>query len=145
MQLPVPLPLSLILTTSVYIFVLVTAIPVEASSELLVPTTLPNPGGTSPPVTYTSALSLRPTPGSDRSAVNESPAGTIAGALVGVMVVVVAAIAVVLLVVLLLRKRQRKRPHEPDTQEKTPENPIYTGSVSHVHGVCMVTARELLI
>ena len=122
-----------------------TAIPVRSSSELLVPTPLPNPGGTPPPVTYTSSLSLRPTPGSDRSPVNESPAGAIAGALVGVMVVVVAAIAVVLLVVLLLRKRQRKRPHEPDTQEKTVENPMFAGSVSHVHGVCMVTARELLI
>ena len=79
------------------------------------------------------------------SPVNESPAGAIAGALVGVMVVVVAATVVVLLVVLLQRKRQRKCPHEPDTQEKAPENPIYAGSVSHVHGVCMVTAHELLI
>ena len=55
------------------------------------------------------------------------------------MVVVVAAIAVVLLVVLLLRKKQRKYPHEPDTQEKTVENPIYAGSVSHVYGVWLVT------
>ena len=47
------------------------------------------------------------------------------------MVVVVAAIAVVLLVVLVLRKRQRKSPHEPDTQEKTVDNAIYAGSVSH--------------
>ena len=144
--------LSLTLTTSVYIFVSVTAIPVphtattsgtaipvRSSSELLVPTTLPNPGGTLPPVTSTSSLSLLPTPGSDRSPVNESPAGAIAGALVGVMVVVVAAIAVVVLVILLLRKRQRKCPHEPDTQEKTLENPIYAGSVSHVYGVWLVT------
>ena len=103
-----------------------TALPVRSSSELLVPTTLPNPGGTPPPVTSTSAP------------VNESPAGAIAGALVGVMVVVVAAIAVVLLVVLLLRKRQRKRPHELDTQEKTVEKPIYTGCVSHVYGVWLL-------
>ena len=66
---------------------------------------------------------------------NESPAGAIAGALVGVMVVVVAAIAVVLLVVLVLK---RKRPHEPDTQEKTVENPIYTGTsiVFHMYMEC---------
>ena len=115
-----------------------TAIPAGSSSELLVPTILPNPGGTPRPVTYTSTLSLRPTPGSDRSPVNESPAGAIAGALVGVMVVVVAAIAVVLLVVLVQRKRQRKLPHEPDTQEKTLENPIYAGCVSHVHGVWLL-------
>ena len=132
----------------VHIFVAGTAIPVKSSSELLVSTTLPNPCGTPPPVIYTSALSLRPTPSSDRSPVNETPAGAIAGALVGVMVVVVVVVAatvVLLLVVLLQRKRQRKHPHEPDTQEKTPENPIYTGSVPHVHGVCMVTACELLV
>ena len=140
MQLPVLLPLSLTLTTSVHIFVSGTAIPVRSSSELLVPTTLPNPGSTPPPVTSTSALSLLPTPGLDRSPVNESPAGAIAGALVGVMVVVVvAAIAVVLLVVLLLRKRQRKRPHEPDTQEKTLENPIYAGCVSCICTWSVVT------
>ena len=69
---------------------------------------------------------------------NESPAGAIAGALVGVMVVVVAALAVVLLVVLLQRKRQRRCPHEPDTQEKTVENPIYAGCVSHVYGVWLL-------
>ena len=62
---------------------------------------------------------------------SESPAGAIAGALVGVMVVVVAAIAVVLLVVLVLRRRQRKSPHAPDTQERTVDNAIYAGSVSH--------------
>ena len=60
-----------------------------------------------------------------------SPAGAIAGALMGVMVVVVAAIAVILLVVLVLRRRQRKGPHEPDTQERTVDNAIYAGSVSH--------------
>ena len=59
-----------------------------------------------------------------------SPAGAIAGALVGVVVVVVAAIAVVLPVVLVLRRRQRKSPHAPDTQERTVDNGIYTGSVS---------------
>ena len=62
---------------------------------------------------------------------SESPAGTIAGALVGVMVVVVAAIAVVLLVVLVLRRRQRKSPHAPDTRERTVDNAIYAGSVSN--------------
>ena len=61
---------------------------------------------------------------------SESPVGAIAGALVEVMVVVVAAIVVVLLVVLVLRRRQRKSSHEPDTQEKTVDNPIYAGSVS---------------
>ena len=61
---------------------------------------------------------------------SESPAGAIAGALVGVMVVV-AAITVLLLVVLVLRRRQRKIPHEPDTQERTVDNAIYAGSVSH--------------
>ena len=73
----------------------------------------------------TPALSLLPTPGSDRSSV---PAGAIAGALVVVMVVVVAAIVVVLLVVLVLRRRQRKSPHAPDTQERTVDNTIYTGN-----------------
>ena len=65
---------------------------------------------------------------------SESPAGAIAGALVGVMVVVVvvvAAIVMVLLVVLVLRRRQRKSLHEPDTQERTVDNAIYAGSVSH--------------
>ena len=76
----------------------------------------------------TDTLSPVLTPGSD---VSESPAGAIAGALVGVMVVVVAAIAVVLLVVLVVRRRQRKSPHEPDTQERTVDNAIYAGSVSH--------------
>ena len=70
---------------------------------------------------------------------SESPAGAIAGALAGVMVmVVVAAIAVVLLVVLVLRRRQRKSPREPDYQERTVDNPIYAGSVSHVHGVWLL-------
>ena len=81
---------------------------------------LPNPDTLSPVVTQ----------GSDRSPVSESPAGAIAGALVGVMVVVVAAIAVVLLVVLMLRRRQKKSPHAPYTQERTVDNPIYAGSVS---------------
>ena len=66
---------------------------------------------------------------------SDSPAGAIAGALVGVVVVVVGAIAVVLLVVLVLRRKQRKNPREPDYQEKTVDNPIYAGSVPHVHGV----------
>ena len=74
---------------------------------------------------------LPATPGSDCSFKSESPAGTIAGALVGVMMVVVAAIAVVLLVVLVLRRRQRKSPHAPDTQERSVDNAIYAGSVSH--------------
>ena len=69
---------------------------------------------------------------------SESPAGAIAGALAGVMVVVVGAIAVVLLVVLVLRRRQRKSPREPDYQERTVDNPIYAGSVSHVHGVWLL-------
>ena len=58
----------------------------------------------------------------------EVPVGAIAGALVGVMVV--AAIAVVLLVVLVLRRRQRKIPQEVDSQERSLNNPTYTGSVS---------------
>ena len=62
---------------------------------------------------------------------SESPAGTIAGALVGVMAVVVAAIAVVLLVILVLRRRQKKSPHKSDSQERAVDNPIYAGSVSH--------------
>ena len=63
---------------------------------------------------------------------SESPAGAIAGALVGVMVVVVvAAITVLLLVLLVLRRRQRKSSHAPDTQERTVDNAIYAGSVSH--------------
>ena len=57
-----------------------------------------------------------------------SPAGAIAGALVGVMVVVVAAIGVVLLVVLVLRRRQRKNSHEVDSYERNLDNPIYAGS-----------------
>ena len=69
---------------------------------------------------------------------NESPAGAIAGAPVGVMVVVVGAVAVVLLVVLVRRRRQRKSPREPDYQERTVDNPIYAGSVSHVHGVWLL-------
>ena len=81
-----------------------------------------------PPVTYTPELSLLPTPDSDRSPVNGSPAGAIAGALVGVMVVVVAAVAVVLLVVLVLRRRQRKSPQSPDLQERTVDNAIYAGN-----------------
>ena len=104
--------------------------PVRSSTGLLVPTMLPNPGSTPPPVTFTPALSLLPTPGSDRSPVSGSPAGAIAGALVGVVVVVVAAIAVVLLVVLVLRRRQRKSPRAPSTQERAVDNPIYAGSVS---------------
>ena len=59
----------------------------------------------------------------------EVPVGAIAGALVGVMVVV-AAIAVVLLVVLVLRRRQRKIPQEVGSQERSLNNPTYTGSVS---------------
>ena len=82
---------------------------------------LPNPD-TLPPVV---------TPVSDVSPVSESPARAIAGALVGVMVVVVAAIVVVLLVVLVVRRRQRKSPHAPDTQDRTVDNPVYEGSVSH--------------
>ena len=42
-----------------------------------------------PSVTYAAALSLLPTPGSDDFFKNDSPAGAIAGALVGVMVIVV--------------------------------------------------------
>ena len=88
----------------------------------------------------TDTLSPVVTPGPD---VSESPAGAIAGAIAGalvgvmVVVVVVAAIVVVLLVVLVLRKRQRKSPHAPDTQERTVDNAIYAGSVSHncIHGV----------
>ena len=95
----------------------------------------PNQRGTPPSVTYTAALSLLPTPGSDDFLKNDSPAGAIAGALVGVMVLVVAAVAVVVLVVLALRRRQRKPLHEPETQERTVDNPIYAGSISDVHGV----------
>ena len=62
---------------------------------------------------------------------SEIPVGAIAGALVGVMVVVVAALAVVLLVVLVLRRRQKKIPHEVDSQERTLDNPTYTGIVFH--------------
>ena len=80
---------------------------------------LPNPDTLPPVVTQ-------------RSPVSESPAGAIAGALVmAVMVVMVAAIVVVLLVVLVVRRRQRKSPHAPDTQERTVDNPVYEGSVSH--------------
>ena len=99
---------------------------------------LPNPRGTPPSVTYTTALSLLPTPGSDDFFMNDSPAGAIAGALVGVMVVVVAAVAVVVLVVLALRRRQRKSLCEPDIQGRTVDNPIYAGSVSDVHGVWLL-------
>ena len=60
----------------------------------------------------------------------EVPVGTIAGALVGVMVMVVAILAVVLLVVLVLRRRQRKIPQEVDSQERSLNNPTYTGSDS---------------
>ena len=49
------------------------------------------------------------------------------------VVVVVAVIVVVLLVVLVVRRRQRKSPHAPDTQERTVDNAIYEGNVSHVH------------
>ena len=58
----------------------------------------------------------------------EVPVGAIAGALVGVMVVAI--LAVVLLVVLVLRRRQRKIPQEVDSQERTLNNPTYTGSVT---------------
>ena len=115
---------------TVQISVLGSTASVKSSNGRLEPTTLPNPGGTSPLVTYTPVSSLVPTPGSDSSPVSESPAGAIAGALVGVMVVVVAAVAVVLLVVLLLRRWQRKSPHEVDSQERNVDNPIYAGSVS---------------
>ena len=66
---------------------------------------------------------------------SESPAGAIVGTLVGVMMVVV---AFILLVVLVLRRRQRKNSHESDSQERTVDNPIYAGSVSHVHGVWLL-------
>ena len=56
------------------------------------------------------------------------PVGAIAGAMVGVMVVVVT-LVVVLLVMLVLRKRQNKTPREVNAQEKTLDNPIYTGIV----------------
>ena len=82
------------------------------------------------PVSHTSSLSLLPTPGS-RTPVGGVPVGAIAGTVVGLMVVVVAALAVVLLVVLVLRKRQKKVPHEVDAQERTLDNPIYTGIVFH--------------
>ena len=64
----------------------------------------------------------------------EVPVGAIAGALVGVMVVV-AAIAVVLLVVLVLRRREKKIPQEVDSQERTLDNPIYTGIVFHINEI----------
>ena len=112
-----------------------TTVPVRSNDGPLVLTTFSTPGGSPPPVAYTSALSLQPTPRSDRSPVHGSPAGAIVGALVGVMVVVVAALAVVLLVVLVLRRRQRKRLYEPNGQERTVDNPVYAGSVSHVHEV----------
>ena len=115
---------------TVQISVLGSTASVKSSNGRLEPTTLPKPGGTVPLVTYTPVSSLVPTPGSDTSPVSESPAGAIAGALVGVMVVVVAAVAVVLLVVLLLRRWQRKSPHEVDSQERNVDNPIYSGSVS---------------
>ena len=70
------------------------------------------------------------------SPVSGSPAGAIAGALVVMVVVVVAAIVVVLLVVLVVRRRQRKSSHEPDTQERTVDNPIYAGSVSQKKSYC---------
>ena len=78
------------------------------------------------------------TQSSDRFPVSESPAGAIAGALVGVMVVVVAAIVVVLLVV--RRRRQRKSSHPPDTQNRTVDNPVYAGIVFHttVHGMWLL-------
>ena len=113
---------------TVQISVLGSTASVKSSNGRLVPTTLPNPGGTSPLVTYTPVSSLVPTPGSDSSPVSDSPA--IAGALVGVVMVVVGAIAVVLLVVLVRRRRQRKSPHEVDSQERNVDNPIYAGSVS---------------
>ena len=47
------------------------------------------------------------------------------------MVVVLAALAVVLLVVLVLRKRQKKIPQKVDSQERTLDNPIYTGIVNN--------------
>ena len=59
----------------------------------------------------------------------EVPVGAIAGPLVGVMVVVVT-LAVVLLVLLVLRRRQRKIPQEVYSQERSLNNPTYTGSVS---------------
>ena len=93
---------------------------------------LTNPSSTPLPVTTTPALSLPPTPGSDRSHV--SPAGPIAGVLVGMMVVA-ATIAVVLLAILAQRRRQRKSLHELDSRDETVVNPIYAGSVAHVHGV----------
>ena len=102
--------------------------PSGSTTGLLAPTMLPNPDTLPPVITL-------PTPSSYVSPVSGSPVGAIAGALVGVMVVVVGALAVVLLVVLVLRKRQRKSSHKVDIQERTVDNPIYAGSVSHVHGV----------
>ena len=58
----------------------------------------------------------------------EVPVGAIAGALVGVMVVAI--LAVVLLVVLVLRRRRRKIPQEVYSQERSLNNPTYTGSVT---------------
>ena len=66
---------------------------------------------------------------------SEVPVGPVVGALVGLMVVVVAALAVVLLVVLMLRKRQKKVPHEVDAQERTLDNPIYTGIMFHINEI----------
>ena len=125
-------------TNNVLPLVAVSFEPVRSSNGPLVPTMLPNPRATPPSVTYTAALSLLPTPGSDDFFMNDSPAGAIAGALVGVMVVVVAAVAVVVLVVLALRRRQRKSLCEPDIQGRTVDNPIYAGSVSDVHGVWLL-------
>ena len=79
-------------------------------------------------LSYCSIVLLTITPGTDHSFKSGSPAGAIAGALVGVMVVVVAAVAVVLLVVLVRRRRQKKSPHEVDSQERTVDNAVYAGN-----------------
>ena len=65
---------------------------------------------------------------------DEVPVGAIAGALVGVMVVVVT-LAVVLLVLLVLRRREKKIPQEVDSQERTLDNPTYTGTVFHINEI----------
>ena len=88
---------------------------------------MPTPFPDMPPVSHTLSMSLLPTPGLGMP-VGGVPVGAIAGTMVGVMIVVVT-LAVVLLVMLVLRKRLKKVCHEVNAQEKTLDNPIYTGMV----------------
>ena len=109
------------------------------SSQPIYSTTLITPptstAGIMPPVesifpvlVHTPTPSLLPTPSTDNSPARGSPAGAVAGTLVGVILAVVVLILLVLLVVLVLRRRQKKNLRVVNIEESGFYNPAYEGT-----------------